>query len=75
MASCSGRMQRPFVAARPGSRRAVVLLLRAAADNSSVPATQQRPVLVWPEDKETARDIFAFTGSLPEVRVQLHIQF
>lgn len=66
-ASCSSRSMSRFVRpAAAGSRRLVV---RAAADNL-VPAAKsgQPPVLVWPQDNETARDVFAFAGSLPEVR-------
>eukprot|EP00882_Tetradesmus_deserticola_P011525 GHRQ01012192.1.p2 GENE.GHRQ01012192.1~~GHRQ01012192.1.p2 ORF type:complete len:132 (+),score=50.15 GHRQ01012192.1:307-702(+) len=60
MSTCSSRL-RPFVAARPcrSSRRSAAVV-RAAAEGSSVPP------LSWPEDRETARDIFAFAGSLPE---------
>ncbi|KAF6256902.1 early light-inducible protein [Scenedesmus sp. NREL 46B-D3] len=61
VASCSSRV-RPFVAARPcQSGRRAAAVVRAAAEGSSVP-----PTLSWPQDTETARDIFAFAGSLPE---------
>lgn len=56
--------------AAAGSRRLVV---RAAAENS-VPAVKGTPpVLEWPVDNETAKDVFAFAGSLPEVGLGVYV--
>lgn len=67
-------------AAAFGARRSRCVVVRAAADNSTVPAAaNQLPTLEWPQDTETARDVFAFAGSLPEVRglwrVMLQLQW
>ena len=66
-ATCSSHSISRVVRPAAAGRRLVV---RAAADNS-VPAasSSQPPTLVWPQDNETAKDVFAFTGSLPEVGV------
>lgn len=41
-------------------------MVRAAADNSVPAAAGSPPVLTWPVDNETPKDVFAFAGSLPE---------
>ncbi|KAF8068235.1 Low molecular mass early light-inducible protein HV90 [Scenedesmus sp. PABB004] len=70
VACSSGRTARGAVLPRAGGAAGVrrgrsAALVRAAADDSAV-APRSPPVLTWPQDTETARDVFAFSGSLPE---------
>jgi hypothetical protein len=72
--SSSGRCAVPLARlAGAASRRCVVT--RAAAEEvpvAPVAQPQTPPTLTWPVDTETARDVFAFGGSLPEVRAPNH---
>ncbi len=55
---CLLRAQRPFTGAKSRS----IVRVRAEASTSS-----PVPIPTWPKDTESARDVFAFGGSAPEV--------
>ncbi|KAI8476835.1 MAG: hypothetical protein J3K34DRAFT_399598 [Monoraphidium minutum] len=65
--AAAGVRARPaaFGCARP-ARRAAVRVAAAAEELSTSSSSPAVPVLEWPVDTETIRDVFAFSGSAPE---------
>ena len=46
------------------------MIVRAEGDSASVIGVKTPPVVTWPSDNETIKDVFAFAGPLPEVRLR-----
>jgi hypothetical protein len=67
-----GQRRAAFGGARPAPRAHSVRVAAAASDSGDVPSSSPSssapvPVLEWPVDNESIKDVFAFAGSAPEV--------
>jgi len=64
-----GQRRPAFGSVRPSQRRTSSVRIAAAAEEATTTSSSSPvPVLVWPTDDETIKDVFAFGGSAPEVR-------